>query len=334
MNTAHIAVVSLGGTITMTSAAADGAGVKPSLTAADLLASVPGLEHAAQVTAHTPFTMPGASLTFAELNEALELARKSVDDGHSGVVVVQGTDTIEETAYLFDLYWDREEPLIVTGAMRAAQVAGADGPANLLASVHTAASPASRGRGVLVVMNDEIHAASRVRKVRSSGTNALATPSFGPLGYIEESIPVFGGEIDRAGALAAPVPESPARVALLETYLGDSGELLDLVVEGGYDGAVVSAFGVGHVSAALAETISRALERIPVVFATRTGSGTTYTQAYGFVGSESDLLARGAIGAGWLDPRKARILLSCVLSESNDRARLSAEFERRGRVTA
>lgn len=80
-----------------------------------------------------------------------------VDGGVNGVVVVQGTDTIEETAYLLDLYWDLREPLVVSGAMRAPSAAGADGPANLLAAIVVAASAAARDRGALVVLNDDVH---------------------------------------------------------------------------------------------------------------------------------------------------------------------------------
>jgi L-asparaginase len=133
MNGERVAIASLGGTITMTSTS-DRTGVTPSLTAADLVGSVPGLASTAEVTARTITTAPGASLAVADVLEALSWARRAVDDGASGVVIVQGTDTIEESAYLLDLYWDRAAPLVVTGGMRTAQTAGADGPANILAA--------------------------------------------------------------------------------------------------------------------------------------------------------------------------------------------------------
>jgi len=316
----------------MTSATGDGAGVKPSLSADDLLESVPGLAAAADVTAHTLVTIPGASLTFAEVLEALAWARSAVDGGHDGVVVVQGTDTIEETSYLLDLHWDRPAPLVVTGAMRSAHAAGADGPANLLAAVQVAGSPDSRDRGVLVVMNDEIHAASRVRKMRSSGLDAFCSPGFGPVGYLEESLAMFGGEFRRAEPLPLPATPVQRRVALLETYLGDDGALLDLVVAAGYDGVVVQAFGVGHVAETVAGAISRATSSVPVVMTSRTGAGTTFAKTYGFPGSESDLLARGIIPAGWLDGRKARILLDRLLAASWSTESIAAEFRLRGQL--
>jgi L-asparaginase len=330
MNGKRVAIASLGGTITMTPASA-GAGVEPSLTAADLIGSVPGLEDAAEVTARTIATVPGASLSVEDLLDALSWARRAVDDGASGAVLVQGTDTIEESAYLLDLHWDRAAPLVVTGAMRAARMAGADGPANILAATQVACSPASRDRGVLVVLNDEIHAAVTVRKTRSSGLNAFSSPSFGPLGHLEESVAVYGRSVRRVAPLPMPPGAAHPRVALIETHLDDDGTLLDLVAASACRGIVIAAFGVGHVSEKVASAVSRAIAGSKVVvFASRTGAGTTFSSTYGFIGSESDLLRRGAIAAGWLDPRKARLLLACLLSASSTVDDINSEFRRRG----
>lgn len=325
----RVAVASLGGTITMTSSRDDGQGVVPSLGAADLLRSVPALAQV-EVEATTLATVPGASLGVADLAGVLRWARDAVDAGAAGAVVVQGTDTIEETAYLLDLHWDRDEPLVVTGAMRAAQAPGADGPANLSAAVLTAAGAASRSRGVLVVMADAVHAAVRVRKTRSSGPDVFRSPSSGPLGHVEEGSVLFAGPPFRDAPLTAGLPGPFGRVPVLETYLGDEGELLRLVDGAGWDGVVVGGFGVGHVSAGLAAVVGDVAARRPVVVASRTGSGPTYTSTYGFVGSEADLLRRGAVLAGWLDPRKARTLLACLTGAGATADEVADEFRRRG----
>ena len=329
MSATRIAVASLGGTITMTSDRPDGQGVVPSLGAAGLLRSVPAAAHV-EVEPTTLATVPGASLTLEDLVGVLSWARAAVDDGASGAVVVQGTDTIEETSYLLDLYWDRPQPLVVAGAMRPAQAPGADGPANLTSAVLAAAAPEATGRGVLVALADEVHAAARVRKTRSSGPDVFRSPPFGPLAHVDEGRVTFPHPPSRVPALADPPPGRLARVPLLETYLGDDGELLGLVDQAGLDGAVVAGFGVGHVSAALAEVVGAVASRRPVVLATRTGSGTTYSSTYGFAGSESDLLSRGVVAAGWLDPRKARILLACLLGAGATAERVAEEFARRG----
>src|SRR5437879_3220469 len=127
MTLAYVAIASLGGTISMT-ASSPGAGVTPTLDAAQLTAAVPGLTQVAQISAETLFQLPSASMTFEQLLTCLAWARAKVDAGASGVVITQGTDTLEEAAFFLDLYWDRPEPLIVTGAMRTPLAASADGP--------------------------------------------------------------------------------------------------------------------------------------------------------------------------------------------------------------
>ena len=324
-----VAVASLGGTITMTPGDGDG-GVAPTLGAADLMAAVPGLDRVARIETATLAALPSASLSFGDVLAALTWAGAVVDSGAAGVVLIQGTDTMEETAYLLDLYWDRPEPLVVTGAMRSAHAPGAEGPANLLASVRTAAAPASRGQGTVVVMNDVIHAAGRVRKSDSASTNAFTSPNFGPVGYIRESSVVYGSRPARWPSLAPPPGDTSPRIALVEVCLGDDGGLLRLAHADGYDGVVVGAFGAGHVSNRFAEVVSQVAQAMPVIFATRTGSGTTLSRTYDFVGSESDLLRRGAVAAGWLHPRKARILLWSLVAAKASRPDIAAEFARRG----
>lgn len=291
----QVAVASLGGTITMTGSGA----VSPTLGAQDL---VGGLEVGEIATLAT---IPGASLTFTTLLEAFDWADKQVSEGARGVVVVQGTDTLEETAYFFDCLWPHDEPIVVTGAMRHPGLPGADGPANLTAAVAVAAAPNSRGRGAVLVLNDEIHAARWVRKTHSSLPNAFE--SFpGPLGLVVEGTPRYFHPAHQQTALPRPV-DLPA-VPLIEATVDDDGAILDWL---DVKGVVVAATGAGHVSAGMAEAISRA--RFPVVVASRTGAGTTFRDTYGFVGSESDLIQRGVVMAGWLCPRKSRVLLRLAL---------------------
>lgn len=308
----------------------NGHGVRPSLTAEGLISAVPVLDAIAEIQAETLATKPGASLDFADVGRALAAARRAAEGGAAGVVIVQGTDTIEETAYLLDLYWGRDEPIVVTGAMRAPQTPGADGPANLVASVRVACSPSSRNLGVIVVLNDEVHAASRVRKMRASGTDAFESGSFAQLGFVEEGAVVYGNRPNRWSNIPESTLLVPPRVALLEASLGDDGELLEMVSEGAFDGAVIAGFGVGHLSSSAAMALERTAQIIPVVLASRTAAGTTYTDTYDFPGSEKDLLAKGAIPAGWLDPRKARILLIALLSAGCDAGTIFSEFVRRG----
>jgi L-asparaginase len=213
--------------------------------------------------------------------------------------------------------------------MRAPAAAGADGPANLLAAAVVAGSASARDRGVLVVLNDDVHAAVRVRKSDSIAPHAFGSAPFGPVGRVHERRVTFAGRQGRWPALRPPADRDP-RVALLETHLGDRGELLRLVADAGYDGIVLAGFGAGHVSAGLAEAVGDVAARCPVVLASRTGSGPVLTGTYGFVGSEQDLLARGVVPAGWLDPRKARLLLWALLASGAGADELRETVRARG----
>ena len=145
-----VLLVSLGGTITMTSGAS--AGIVPTLTGEDLIRAVPALSAVAEIEAVSPFRLPSASLSLAQVREVARLLNdRLAGDIISGAVVVQGTDTIEETAFLLDLLVDSDKPVVVLGAMRGAEAPGADGPANLLAGVQIAITEPIRLDDVVVV---------------------------------------------------------------------------------------------------------------------------------------------------------------------------------------
>lgn len=331
MSTPRIGVAALGGTIAMTSQT--GREVTPTLAADDLIAAVPRLGEIADVTATTVATRPSASVTSADLAAVLEWAETQVASGACGVVVTQGTDSIEESAYWLDLHWDRPEPLVVTGAMRPPTSPGADGPANLLAAVLTASAPEARDRGVLVVLNDTVHAAVEVLKGRSSHPDAFVSRPFGPLGFLEEDRLHLRAPGRRRPVLPMAKGATPPSVALLETHLDDTGDVLDLVVRAGYGGVVIAGFGVGHVPERMVDAVQRAIDAgMVVVMATRAGDGPTHEASYGYAGSEVDLLARGVITAGWLHPRKARVLLAELLRQGAGGGEAKEEFVERGAV--
>ena len=319
----RVAVIALGGTVAMTSSV--GGGVQPSLSADQLLAAVPGLASTGIAVATVDLRRkPGASLSFADLAALCAAIRAEIGAGADGVVVVQGTDTIEETVYLLDLAYAGTEPVVVTGAMRYPTMAGADGPANILAAIQVAASAQASGHGVLVVFADQIHAARQVRKTHATSIAAFTSPNTGPVGHLVEGRPVLLTHPDRL-VIGDFLDRDPPAVAVYTITLADDGALLAGAADR-IDGLIVAAFGAGHVPESLVPTLTDLAAAIPVILASRTGAGPVLTSTYGFPGSEQDLRHRGLIPAGFLDPLKARLLLHTLLAAGAGRRTIERAF--------
>jgi L-asparaginase len=321
-----VAVLSLGGTISSTQAEG-GSGVAPSLTGEALVEDVPEISEVAEVSANSFRQVPGSELVLEDLIELAAEIKGHIDAGSAGVVVTQGTDTIEETSFVLDLLLNQDAPVVVTGAMRNPTLPGAEGPANLLASVRIAASEEARGLGAVVVLNDEIHAARFVQKTHTSNPATFRSPLAGPVGYVfEDNVRIATRPVGRRHIDLSEETQDRA-VALYTIGLGDDGRLLTQVGELGYEGLVIEAFGVGHVHSVMAEPLGSLAGEMPVVLASRTGSGEVHSETYGFTGSESDLLERGLIRAGMLDGPKARLFLSLLLRSGASREEVAEAFE-------
>lgn len=338
----EVALYTLGGTIAMAGhdeapgagGSATGTGsVVARLGGEQLAASTPGLaESGVRLRITDLGRIPSADLTFPQILELVARAGEAVRNGAAGAVVTQGTDTLEESAFLADLLWPHPQPLVFTGAMRNPTLAGADGPANLLAAVRAAASPNARGLGVLVAFNDELHAARWVRKVHAASTATFVSPDAGPVGRFEE---------DRVRLLALPPRRKPlpvpdvdgfaaARVALHTAVLDEIGDELDGISER-FQGLVLAGFGVGHVTSRLVPALAELAERMPVILCSRTGAGPVFRATYGAAGSEIDLLQhRGLINGGLLHPYKARVLLRLLLAGGAGREQVAQAFAEHG----
>lgn len=324
MNRRKVHIMVLGGTITM--APQETKGIAPSISGEALVTAVPALAEVADITVATPFLLPGASLSFAQMRQVDGLVDEAISQGADGVVVVQGTDTIDETSFLLDLTHRHAAPVIVTGAMRGAVAAGADGHANLLAAVITAASPEAQNLGALVVLNDEIHAARFAAKLHTALPSAFGAPGFGPLGHVVEGrvrLALRPARIDIG--LSAPMPPA-AQVAVISTGLGDDGRLIAAAASSGFQGLVIEGMGAGHLPATLVPACAEVARTMPVILASRVAGGPIFTGTYGFPGSEIDLLGRGLIGAGYLSAHKARLLLALLLGADRPRQVITQAF--------
>ena len=323
-NASHVAYFALGGTISMTADA--GGGVIARLGGTDLVAGLGG-DLPVEVRVHDPHAVPSASLTFADVLDTVVAAERAIADGAIGVVLTQGTDSLEETAFLIDSIWAHDEPFVVTGAMRNPTLPGADGPANLLAAIQVAADPPARGRGVLVVFADEIHAARYVRKTHSTSPATFASPDLGPIGHVIEGTPRFLAALPRRQLITGWTRERLAAtlIALYTTTLDDDGALLAGPGHS-HHGLVLAGFGAGHVPAGLVPVIEEILAVMPVVLTSRTGAGRVLADTYAAPGSERDLLARGVISGGYAHPYQARVLLRLLVAAGADRPAIAAAF--------
>jgi L-asparaginase len=321
-STPLLALFALGGTIATVPGPQ---GMLPALTADDLANALGDIRSIARLSVETVFQLPSCDLRFADIAVVADRIRHAIAAGARGAIVTQGTDTLEETAYLLDLLLEVEQPVVVTGAMRSPDLPGADGAGNLMNAILVAAAPQAAGLGVLVVMNDEIHAARFVRKLHTSSPSAFGSPNAGPVGWIAEN---------RARIVVRPVGPSPtvawrgepAAVPLIPMTFSFDPSFLSALLQNPPAGLVIAAFGVGHVPSATIEPIRSLAARIPVVIGSRTGSGELFRATYDFAGSEVDLLKRGCVSAGALDAQKARILLSLLLADGADRDRIEATF--------
>jgi L-asparaginase len=322
---AHISILALGGTIA--SRPNGGRLVQPSLSADDLATLAGDATGDLPLKPESLLQAPSGDLTFAAIAAVASRVREVIGDGAVGVVITQGTDTLEETAFQLDLLLDVDQPVVVTGALRNPTLPGADGAANQLAAIRVASTSAASGLGVLVVMNDEIHAARFVRKMHAHRPSAFASPAAGPLGWIAE---------DRVRIALRPADRSPTvdwrgdppDVPLVTMGLSMPVAMLAPFLKRPPAGMVIAGFGVGHTPAWTVEPIAALAAQIPLVLASRTGAGEVFRGTYGYTGSESDLLSRGCIGAGYLDPLKARVLLALLLGDGADRARIAEAFSR------
>jgi L-asparaginase len=310
-----------GGTISMVADATAG-GKIPTLDGAAILARAPGIESIAELVTIDLGRTPASHFTFAQLFEvASEIRRWQADPSIDGVVVVQGTDVIEETAFLWDLVLDGEAPVIVTGAMRAASDPNDDGPDNLRNAVRCGASPLLRGAGVLVVLDGTINPADAVTKTHSAALDTFQCLDTGPLGFMRDG-QVY---VERARGPRRSVAAEQAAdgVVLLTAHVAMDGSLLDAAAALRPPAIVVEAAGAGNTSASLVEAAARAMgQGIVVALATRCPAGAA-SDAYAFPGGGATWVRAGALLTGHLSGPKARIALAAGLGAALDRDRLA-----------
>jgi L-asparaginase len=327
-------VLSTGGTISgrgasSTSLAEYKAGA---LLGEELVRAVPEIQQVATVKVEQIANVSSTEITIAHW---LALANRinaifAAEPQTAGVVITHGTNTLEETAYFLNLTVKHDRPVVLVGSMRPASAISADGPLNLLNAIRTAVSPQSRGKGVLVVLNDEINAARDVTKTNTYRVETFRAPELGLLGYVDADAVSFyrastrrhtaASEFDVRGLAALP------RVDIVYSYVEPNPAMIQALVAGGAAGIVFAGTGAGLVSPAERDAIKSvgalpAASRPVLVRSSRTGNGRV-------IGTEEyDSLT--VIPADTLNPQKARVLLMLALTRTKDPAvirRMFAEY--------
>jgi L-asparaginase len=290
-----------------------------------ILTMFPDVQRVADVFPVRYRAIPSTEITFADWKSLVLLCDKLVAEHPdlAGIVIGHGTATIEETAYFLNLTLKVNIPVVVTGAQRPASGLSTDAGLNLVNAVRVAADPASHGLGVLVVLNDEIHAAREVTKTSTHRMQTFRAADFGALGHADGDVIAY---YHRPTRRAYPDTEfdiraldALPRVDIALTYAGMDATIVNALVAAGAKGIVSAGFAPGFPTPTEANALGQAVKNgITVVQSTRAGSGRVFRS--------SRLREQGILSADNLLPQKARLLLSLALTRTSDPAEIERIF--------
>ena len=290
-----------------------------------VIASVPEVHFFAKISGEQVANVPSQDIG----NDLLLLLAKRVNvllasESVDGIVITHGTDTMEETAYFLNLVIKSKKAVVFVGAMRPSTAISADGPLNLLNAVKVAASPKSRGKGVLIVLNDRIGAARFMEKRHTTGTDAFSMDEYGVIGSVVDSVVEFHSDPLRIHTVesdfdVSDIDELPA-VDIVYGYQGIGPHLFSAAIASGARGLVFAATGNGTLSTAAKHAATLACENgVAFVRSTRVGKG--------LVSFKSTDVELNTIASNSLNPQKARLLLMLALTRTNERQRIQDYFD-------
>jgi L-asparaginase len=323
----RVMILATGGTIAGAGNAADRAVYKAgALPIDELLSAVPQIHKIAIVTGEQLASVGSQDITIAiweklavRINEIFE---KNEADA---VVITHGTDTQEETAYFLDLTVHYKNAVVITGSMRPATAISADGPKNLFDAVTVAASPSSKGRGVLVSFDESIYDGRDVTKISTTNLNAFASPNTGPLGHVYDGKVEYYStsirEVNVGSPFSVKLNSQLPKVDIVYMYADASPGLINCSVSDGAKGIVIAGVGNGNFNKAYMDAISAAVKKgVIVCRAARSVSGRVELE------HEIDDKELGTIVSDDLNPQKARVLLMLGLQNTSDKAILQQYF--------
>lgn len=324
----RIVIVATGGTIAGSADSTTAAGYTSATVAVDvLIAAVPQMSSFAEVRGVQVSAVGSQDMNdelwvklATEVNRLL--AREDVD----GVAITHGTDTMEETAYFLNLVVKSDKAVVMTGSMRPSTSLSADGPLNIYNAVGVASDTRAKGRGVLVVANDDIHGARAVMKHHTTDVQTFESPEAGLVGVCLFDDREFARSPSRAHTTSTPFAvaagQALPRVDIIYAHAGMSPDLIDAAVANGAKGLVVAGVGDGNMTTPALEAVRRAIAKgVVVVRSTRVGQGIVRRNI------EIDDDKVGTVVSRDLTPSKGRVLLKLALMQTPDPAKIQRFFE-------
>ncbi len=301
-------------------------GPVPALSGEEILARVPGLADIADFEIVNFALLAGPHMTPAKMIELAQAVKaRLTDKGIAGIVVTHGTDTLEETAYLLDLLLDDERPVVFVGAMRNSSELSWDGPGNLRSAVRVAMEANAQGLGVMVVMNDQLIAASEATKTHTESVDTFQSRDFGPLGIVDKDRVLVTRRLVKRERISTDKLEE--RVDLIKISAGSDGKYLSFAVESGARGLVIEGLGRGNVTVAALPAVEKAISvGLPVVITSRCPRGRVL-DTYAYEGAGKQLKRMGVILGGMVPSHKARIKLMAALGAGWSVEQIRKSFE-------
>lgn len=325
-NSNKVAIIFTGGTISMKVDPRIAAAI-PALSGEEIMSMVTNIDKYSAIETITYGNIPGPQMTPDKMMELVQIIKGLVSRPDiNGVVLTHGTDSLEETAYFLDLSINTEKPVIVLGAMRNSSELGYDGPSNLSAGICTAISPSAKNKGVLVVMNNEVNAASEVTKTHTLSLDTFKSYEFGPLGIVDNDEVIFYRDITKHHHIETNTIET--NIDLIKCGVGMDSKLINFCVDSGSKGIVLEAMGRGNVPPEMIPGIEYALKsNVAVVMVSRCPAGRVL-DSYGYDGGGRSLRNLGVIFGGSLPGQKARIKLMLALGYTKEREIIKDIFEK------
>ena len=322
-----IYILATGGTIAGSgSGALDTSYTSGTVTVDKLIAAVPDINKIATIKGEQISNIGSQEMNnevwFKLANRVNELLTSGKADG---VVITHGTDTMEETAYFLNLVVKSDKPIVMVGAMRNSGSLSADGPLNIFNAVNVAMNKEAAGKGVMVVMNDEIHAAREVTKTNTTAVDTFKSPNSGKIGTVfYGNVKFYMNPVRKHTVNSAfditKIKELP-RVDIIYSHSNDNPDFVNLAVKNGAKGIINAGMGNGNPFPSALEALGEAVKGgVVVVRDSRVGSGETTLNGevddgkYGFLASDN------------LNAQKARVLLMLALTQTTDKAKIQEFF--------